>query len=255
MGRTNGLTGGVTGKVGNWVFYYRNGKYVAREYISKINNPKSERQVKQRLKMALAGRLSSIVPFAALEGMGGTKSDRRSAFMSNLLMNISSDGSKASVNGSDVIFSVGEMSSLKRHQVTGSSSVSIRTVTYTLSDDLGYPEVPAGYGERYVVLLLNNETSQFDYCQTGLLNIPAAGETATTDVNVRVGAQTVPYTYFAYTYPFLTGVSDGRMRTSYIGTEDGTLVVDVLTGETLGTPVVFGRSSLLVTGVINPPTA
>lgn len=254
MARTNGLTGGITGKVGSMVFYYRDGKYIARQYVPNIANPKSERQVAQRLKMALAGRLSSVVPYGALEGYEGSRTQRRSAFMRSVLLASTVSEGRASIAAPDIVFSEGSMSELKRHQVTGSADVSIRSVTFTLSDDLGHPVVPEGYGERYVVLFMNTETSVFDYCVTGLLNIPADGETATTVASVRVGTTTgVSYVWFAYSYPYLTGSSDGRMRTSFLGVEGETVVVDLLTGETLGSPVEFGRSVFLGSGTIQPP--
>lgn len=256
MGQTNGLTGGVTGKIGSMVFYYRNGKYVAREYIRHPNNPKSELQRVQRLKMALAGRISGVVPYAAIEGFSGSRTDRRSRFMSNLILSSTVNGMQASVRYEDVVFSEGSLALLTGHQVTaGTSGTYDRRVIIQCSHGPTYPELPEGYGERYVVLLLNNGTSQFDYCVTGLLSIPEGDSPVDTPVNVRVGERSVPYTAIVYVYPFVgTTGADGRFRVSYLGTDEGTVVVDAVTGETLGRPVLFGRSEELRAVVLNPPS-
>lgn len=48
MGKTNGLVGGVTGKIGNVVGYYRRGKYLARAYNPNTTNTNTKLQVTQR---------------------------------------------------------------------------------------------------------------------------------------------------------------------------------------------------------------
>lgn len=48
MGKTNGLVGGVTGKIGNVIGYYRRGKYLARAYNPHTTNVRSRLQQRQR---------------------------------------------------------------------------------------------------------------------------------------------------------------------------------------------------------------
>lgn len=48
MGKTNGLVGGVTGKIGNIVGYYRRGKYLARAYNPNTTNTNTKLQKTQR---------------------------------------------------------------------------------------------------------------------------------------------------------------------------------------------------------------
>lgn len=48
MGKTNGLVGGVTGKIGNIVGYYRRGKYLARAYNPNTTNTNTKLQETQR---------------------------------------------------------------------------------------------------------------------------------------------------------------------------------------------------------------
>lgn len=59
MGKTNGLVGGVTGKIGNVVGYYRRGKYLARAYNPHTTNVNS---IGQRLQRA---RFKSCSEFLA----------------------------------------------------------------------------------------------------------------------------------------------------------------------------------------------
>lgn len=246
MARTNGLTGGVTGKVGNWVFYYRNGQYVARQYVPHPSNPKTAGQNVQRLKMVLAGKLTKIVPDAALEGFMGTKGERRSAFNSNVLLNSSVENGQASIMYQAVVFSEGTLGVQNGHTAAaGSSSVNQRALTITTSHGQAEDPLPEGYGERYVVLCMNAETSVFDYGVTGLLTMPAAGETsASTSVVVRIGDKVGEYIALIYVVPFIavSGSGGGVTRFSYLGTADGTIVVDELTGESLGRPEMFGQS-------------
>lgn len=48
MAKTNGLVGGVTGKIGNVIGYYRRGKYLARAYNPHTTNVRSRLQQRQR---------------------------------------------------------------------------------------------------------------------------------------------------------------------------------------------------------------
>ena len=65
MGKTNGLVGGVTGKIGNVIGYYRRGKYLARAYNPHTTNVRSRLQRLQRARWIylmdmLRGALSTI---------------------------------------------------------------------------------------------------------------------------------------------------------------------------------------------------
>lgn len=258
MGKSVGLIGDVSGKVGNVVFYTRNGVQVARVYVKHPNNPKSTAQTGQRMKMALAGRLSSIVPYAAIEGLGGGKSERRSRFMSNLLLKSSVNGNVAGVNESDVVFSEGALGSVMQHGVVAISQTAgslRRGVSISTSMSGSTPDVPDGYGERFVVLFLNVDTSEYDYAVTGLLTMPTGSEAALTNVNVRVGDIVSTYRAIVYVCPFMMDPdsNNGRFRVSYIGTDDGTIVVNLETGEEVGVQLLYGRSLRVQSVILNPP--
>lgn len=246
MGKSVGLIGDITGKVGNVVFYKRGKTQAARVYVSKPRNPKTAAQLNQRMKMALAGRLASIVPAAAIEGFGGDRSFNRGRFSSNVLLNSTSgSGSRVGIDERLIVFSEGAQPLLFWHTTEeGTGTVNSRSVVINTSLREGV-ELPAGYGERYVVLFLNMTTSQFDYAVTGIVTPPADVSSASQDVvSVKVGDRTSVYRAIIYMYPFAFADGDGygRFRVSYVGTEDGTIVVDGETGERLETRLVFGRS-------------
>ena len=256
MGRTVGLIGEISGKVGNVVFYTRNGVQVTRVYVRNPSNPKTAAQTGQRLKMALAGRLSSIVPYAAIEGFGGTKTDRRSKFLKNTLLATSYEASRAGILEDRVVFSEGTLGLLTSHTVTAGESQSfLRRVDIRLTSSPASGSLPEGYGERFVVLFLNTGTSQFDYAVTGLLTIPTGSAAVTTTAVVRVGDNSSVYRAVVYAYPFSIDESRSGVdfRASYLGTEDGTIVVDLLTGEQISVPLVFGRSIKIGNVELNPP--
>ena len=259
MGTSVGLVGPISGKIGTMVWYYRNGKQHQRVYISNPNNPKSTAQQLQRMKMALAGRLSKIVQDTALEGFDGSKTDRRSAFLRNVLLSTQSTEDGASIPFQSVVFSTGSLGVMNGHTVSaGSSSPQQRALNITASHGSTEEPLPVGYGERYVVLCLNEETSQFDYCATGLLNMPEEGSTsAQTLVVFRVGDKVNPYTAVVYVVPFIAAqAQDGvDYRYTYLGTEDGTIVIDVVTGEQLGRPQVFGQSQFVGTLSLPQPNS
>lgn len=246
MGKAVGLIGGISGKVGNVVYYYRNGVQVARVYVPNPGNPKSQGQTAQRLKMALAGRLSKVVPDAAIEGFDGSKSERRSSFTSNVLLNSTVENGRASILYQSMLFSEGSLAVLNGHTArAGSSTEFRRSLTIATTHGATEEPLPDGYGERYVVLCLNMQTSVFDYGVTGLLTMPTeAGVAADTSMNIRVGDQTSDYLALIYVIPFIARGSEvgGETRYSYLGTSDGTIVVDDLTGESFGRPEIFGQS-------------
>lgn len=75
-------------------------------------NPQTEDQVKQRVKMSLAGQMSKMTAADLIMGLGASKRDRRSAFTANIARNAvnTSDGQggiMAKINPADVIFSEG----------------------------------------------------------------------------------------------------------------------------------------------------
>lgn len=260
MGKTVGLIGATSGKVGNVVYFVRNGQQLMRVYVPKPANPKSTAQSVQRLKFALAGKLSSVVPREALEGFGGSRTERRGKFIREVVHGATVLNGIASVRDEDIVFSEGTLATNMLHSLTPVSGASriYKGVTIQTTWPDSVPDMEGGYEERYVVLFLNNTTSVFDYGLTGVLNVPTtAGGSRETQVTLRVGDGSVAYTAIVYVYPFMrvTGSVGGGMRVSSLGTGDGTVVVDELTGEVLPSGFVYGRSLCVGRVVIPAPVA
>lgn len=81
MAKTPNGLGQYSGKVGGVVYAVQNGQQVVRSYQPVVSNPKTLAQRKQRAKANLVGRISQIVPFQILEGLGGNRRARRSRFL------------------------------------------------------------------------------------------------------------------------------------------------------------------------------
>lgn len=86
-------------------------------------NPQTEDQVKQRVKMSLAGQMSKMTPADLIIGLGASKRDRRSAFIANIARNAvnTSDGQggiMAKINPANVIFSEGVYTPVENVTVT-----------------------------------------------------------------------------------------------------------------------------------------
>ena len=112
MGKTdfNGLSQ-WTGRIGGLVFKVVNGKQVITPYKREVFNPRTEAQMTNRAKFALAGMISKIVPKEVLVGMSPDRRSRRPLFTSNIVRhaNVSVAGGvvKATLNAHDLVFSQG----------------------------------------------------------------------------------------------------------------------------------------------------
>lgn len=81
MAKTPNGLGQYSGKVGGVVYAIQNGQQIVRSYQPVVSNPKSSRQIAQRAKGNLAGRVSQIVPYQILQGLGLNRRARRSRFL------------------------------------------------------------------------------------------------------------------------------------------------------------------------------
>ena len=87
MAKIYGLNGVLRGRQGNNVFAVQNGTQVVKAYQPVVSNPRSQAQQIQRVKMALAGKLSSCAPAAALVGLPRPSNrDRRANFVSRIVL-------------------------------------------------------------------------------------------------------------------------------------------------------------------------
>ncbi len=88
-----------------------NGKQVITPYKREVFNPRTEAQMMNRAKFALAGMISKIVPKEVLVGMSPDRRSRRPLFTSNIVrhanVSVESGVVKATLNAHDLVFSQG----------------------------------------------------------------------------------------------------------------------------------------------------
>lgn len=87
MGKSSNIIGTIRGKVGSVVFSKGpKGETLMRSYQPQVSNPRTMPQLAQRAKVAMAGKLSKLIPIEALSGLGmGSRLANRSEFNSNCL--------------------------------------------------------------------------------------------------------------------------------------------------------------------------
>lgn len=246
MAKNVGLIGGLRGKIGNTVFYVNQGIQVARVYQPVVSNPNTVLQIQQRAKLALVGRLSSIIPAGALMGLKGeNKRDRRGEFVRLAVKAATYANNKASIADADLILSVGRVVYQCNHSATIDTS-SDRLVRVGISSSKVGASVAASYAERYVVFLIDPTTSRVDFCRSGLLDLPSTGSSVTTQVNIYVNPGTsTNYVAKVYVIPMVSSLDPTTVTYSFVGSEEGNFVLvdgrltsDVLSyGNSLNIPV------------------
>lgn len=228
------MIGAASGKIGNIVYAVTNGIQTARVYQPEIANPRTKAQQVQRLKIALAGKISSIVSKEDLEGFTGNARIARSKFMSRLLsktiVTTSGGVDTAKIKAQDIVFSEGNLDIYSAQQsasverVTGNPNIiRLSIAASTLS-----PLAPAGYGELIIALLVDDETGNFDYSVSSYRTIDA-----TTQLDVRVSDSTRTYDVLVYTVPYAINEQLRRMKSSGIGYNEGVYVDDILTSSSM----------------------
>lgn len=254
MGKVVGLIGSVSGKVGNVVYAVSNGIQIARVYQPNVANPRTKGQTDHRLKVALAGRLSKIVDGTALVGFLGNARQRRGKFIANVIRNISVtlvDGvSTAKVTLPNIAFSEGNLEPY---------STPFTTTAIHRQDNPNYIDItipnspvsgvaPAGYGEKVVLLLIDAESSQFDYAI-----VVDRSLTAATNVTVRVADSTRAYTVATYLIPYAVNTKSVSSGSTYLGTEGNAVAVnDMISNKSM---FDFGASLFNDAISVQPPAS
>lgn len=246
MGKNVGLIGSVSGKVGNVVYANVNGIQTVRVYNPNVLNPKSAAQTEQRAKVALAGQLSSVVPSGLLNGMLGTsKSFRRGDFVRGIVRKATYANGYAKVLPEDIIFSKG---SLQPHTQVDSIVLSTPSnhyarVAVTLS--AGAVDIstrPLGYGEQIVVLVINPDTSQYDFVASAVATLPTqAGQSQTTQIGMQIANPLNTYTFMVYRIPFQAADDMEPVGYSYLGLSDGSIAVRI-DNRLVSSRLVYGQS-------------
>ena len=133
-----GLTGKIRGKLGSNVYRIEGGKQIISEYNPTKNDPKSGEQVEQRAKMALATRISSLLPYEAIAGFGYKRADARRRMVSEALKSITATptaggGYTASLNASDLIISDGGLVPMQSAEIVAGQTARQTKVTIDLT--------------------------------------------------------------------------------------------------------------------------
>lgn len=255
MAKNVGFIGSIRGKVGNVVFAVSNGVQVSKAYQPVVANPKTEAQTQQRAKMALAGRLNSILPYAAIDGMTGeNRRDKRGEFVKNIVRNATVfGGSSAKIEPELVMMSRGQVVreahavALSVARVQDFSRLADITVTLT-----GYVETigqrPAGYGERIVIVAIDADTSNYDKAQTTIANLPTVGQPATTTIRMSLSGNVANFTFYAYIIPFMIASDTLPSSYSYLGNDNG--IVVVVDNEVRSYPIEYGDSYMAASAVV-----
>lgn len=157
MGKFVGFIGTISGKVGTTVFSKgERGTSYGRAYQPQVANPKTARQLDQRAKMNLVGKVSQVTPKSLLVGMAGVSGrQRRSAFTSILLNAATIDRSApgevlAKIAPSDIVFSQGA----EIIAATAGTPV-VTELNVTVSLTLANSDLAGRYGERIVAAVID----------------------------------------------------------------------------------------------------
>ena len=212
MGKTdfNGLSQ-WTGRIGGLVFKVVNGKQVIMPYKKEVFNPRTEAQMLNRAKFALAGMINRIVPKEVLVGMSSDRRSRRPLFTSNIVRhaNVSVAGGSvtATLNANDLVFSQGVAAPVTVNELAVTGGM----VSGTLS---ALPEKV----DAVMMIAVVYDTTVGLYTRT-VYEVVSAGETA-----ISLDTQTAEGGNVAHIYAVpmsltstrlsLTGGSDGAERSS-----------------------------------------
>ena len=123
MGKTdfNGLSQ-WTGRIGGLVFKVVNGKQVIVPYKKEVFNPRTEAQMSNRAKFALAGMINKITPKEVLVGMSSDRRSRRPLFSSNIMrhanVSVANGSVTAALDANDLVFSQGVAAPVTMSEMT-----------------------------------------------------------------------------------------------------------------------------------------
>lgn len=113
MGKSVGLVGGMSGRVGNLVFTNQGGQQVVAVRAAARKESYTPAQLRTRFRFAMARAVSNVFPSWLLVGLGGNKMRRRADLerMLNKAIVVTEDGGRflGSLRSSNVVLSRGSM--------------------------------------------------------------------------------------------------------------------------------------------------
>lgn len=254
---SNGL-GKFSGKLGGAVFVIRNGKQIVREYNPRPSNPKSAKQLQQRAKGNLAGRISSFVPKTAIMGLGDNGIRRRSRFNQLILK-----GAQVSLIGNDysakipwesVKFSEGTViSPFFLLSISGGQTGNILSVSLRgLASDIVPEDAYASMNARLVAMIYDTKSQSLVEVTTKVATKPVQGGDAITRIPV---VYSLAYTAAVFLIPFSS--ADGSavsIDTGMVGKSDQDIAASLSINDNAVT-FEYGNSVFLGQGAYTPSSS
>lgn len=226
MARIYGLNGLIRGRQGNNVFSIQNGTQVLKQYNPAVSNPRTTAQQIQRIKFALAGKLSGCTPNDALVGLvGSSKRGRRADFVSRIARNATSsivgNGYQASIAFSQIVFSKGAVAKYSAATAVSGSFQDARTITASMPAMSAQANAPAGYNELVIVGLFDGSAYPLDQVQVQLRSRTAAA-------SFTFQERSIPNCVLAaWIVPFIASSRTAGMISGNLGTTTDDLGVNV----------------------------
>lgn len=184
MGKSNNIVGTIRGKVGSVVFSKGpKGETLIRSYQPQVANPRTMPQLAVRAKVTMAGKLTKLIPYEALSGLGmGSRLANRSEFNSNCLRKAIAiwQGGQytASVLPGQLVFSKG-VAGLSA--TLGTVTVTSNKVTVALSN----VNSDGHHGVRLIAVVMQNVQGDA-YKTAAYSDIIFAENQATAEVNLPI---------------------------------------------------------------------
>lgn len=252
MAKMYGLTGFLSGKLGNSVMAVSNGLQIVRQYQPIVANPKSAGQLAQRAKGNLVGRLSSFVPKKAISGLGVSNRARRGEFLRLALKaaRVTSVGGvfTAKIDTGALVFSKG---AARLSVISPVFEAHANYVSVTLTG-VGTSSVPAAeyaaMNTRLVAVIFDSVTTNVVEVSTIIAAKPAQGSTAQTSIPVGFSGN---YTADIYAIPMSTdGGTAVTISTGMAHLSDADIAA-ALSANANQIMFVYGKSQIL--GVASLP--
>ena len=251
---SNGL-GKFSGKLGGAVFVIRNGKQIVREYNPRPSNPKSAKQLQQRAKGNLAGRISSFVPKAAISGLGVNNIRRRSRFNQLILkgaqVSLIGDDYSAKIPWESVKFSEGSVITPFALRSIGTSAEVISVTLQGIPSNITSADDYASKNGRIVAMVYDTKSQNLVEVVTKVAIKPNQGDTSITNLPI---VHPQGYTVAVFLIPFSS--ADGTavsIDTGLVGKSDEEIAASLSVNENAVT-FEYGNSLFLGQGTFVPTT-
>ena len=214
MAKMYGLSGVLSGKLGNTVLAVTNGVQVARQYQPVVSNPNSPGQIEQRAKLKLMSQLGAIMGRVIAIPREGRVSSRNLFTKINIGSTIFADG-QADITLTDIKLTKSVVSLPSISAVRSENSV-------TLSLTRGDRDI-----DRVVYVLFVREGTEIRYASSVVVN--TAGESNLFETSATV----LPAEYVVYAYGIRANTDAARVAFSNLSIPTGTEVAEIISSRRL----------------------